>query len=78
MLSDNGTLNPPNSKKLIWGILQSALALSLMIGSTNGLQMLQTISIVAAFPFTFIMIFTMLALVKALKSEEPFISRKLT
>lgn len=70
MLSHEGNLNPPNSKKFVWGIVQSVLALSLMIGSVNGLQMLQTISIVAAFPFTFIMIFTMISLIKALKSEE--------
>ncbi len=70
MLSHDGDLNPPNSKKFVWGIVQSVLALSLMIGSVNGLQMLQTISIVAAFPFTFIMIFTMISLIKALKSEE--------
>lgn len=69
MLSDHGNLNPPNSKKMVWGIVQAALALSLMIGSVNGLQMIQTISIVGAFPFTFVMIFTMIALVKALKTE---------
>lgn len=70
MLSDEGNLDPPNSKKLVWGIVQSALALSLMVGSKNGLGMLQTISIVAAFPFIFIMLLTMVSLVKALK-EEP-------
>ncbi|MDY3947307.1 MAG: BCCT family transporter [Ezakiella sp.] len=70
MLSDDGNLNPPNSKKFTWGIIQAALALSLMIGSANGLKMIQTISIVGAFPFLFIMILTMISLVKALKSEN--------
>ncbi|WP_067140174.1 BCCT family transporter [Oceanivirga salmonicida] len=69
MLSDNGTLNPPNSKKLVWGIVQSTLALSLMIGSANGLKMLQTISIVAAFPFAIIMLLTIVSIMKALKED---------
>ena len=72
MLSHNGDLNPPNSKKLVWGIIQSALALSLMVGSANGLKMLQTISIVAAFPFAFIMLLTIISVMKALKEEEQY------
>lgn len=35
----------------------------------EGLTMLQTLSIVAAFPFAFIMVISMAALVKALKNE---------
>ena len=72
MLSDDGNLNPPNSKKFVWGIVQSALALSLMIGSKNGLGMLQTISIVAAFPFTFIMLMTMGSILKALREDPKY------
>lgn len=70
MLTQHGDLEPDNKRKMVWGILQAALALSLMIGSSNGLQMLQTISIIAAFPFTFIMLFTMVAMYKVLKTEE--------
>lgn len=55
---------------MVWGIIQSALALSLMVGTVNGLKMIQIISIVGAFPFTFIMILAMVALVKALKDEK--------
>lgn len=70
MLSHDGDLNPPNNKKFVWGIIQAVLALSLMIGSQNGLKMLQTVSIVAAFPFTFIMLMTMVGIVKALRKEK--------
>ncbi|MGL5256729.1 MAG: glycine betaine uptake BCCT transporter [Proteocatella sp.] len=70
MFTSNGDLNPSTKRKVIWGVIQSALALSLMIGSSNGLQMLQTISIVAAFPFAFVMIFGMVSLLKALKQED--------
>lgn len=70
MLTQHGDLEPGNGRKTIWGILQAGLALSLMIGSANGLQMLQTISIIAAFPFTIIMLFTMIALYRALQTGE--------
>ena len=46
-----------------------SMALSLMLGSSNGLQMLQTISIAAAFPFAFVMIFGMVSLVKGLRED---------
>lgn len=48
-----------------------------MIGSANGLKMLQTISIIAAFPFAFIMIFSMYSLVKALKTDEFVLKNRL-
>jgi len=70
MLSSHGTLNPSTARKVVWGFIQSALALALMLGTSNGLQMLQTASIVAAFPFAFIMIFSMVSLVKILKTEK--------
>lgn len=70
MMSSNGDLNPTTKRKVIWGTIQSLLALALMLGSANGLKMLQTISIVAAFPFAFIMLFSMVALVKMLKNEK--------
>jgi len=70
MMSSNGDLNPSTKRKVIWGTLQSLLALSLMLGSANGLKMLQTMSIAAAFPFAFVMIFCMVALVKMLRSEN--------
>lgn len=68
MLSSNGNLNPPNSKKIIWGVVQSSLAVGLLIA--GGLKPLQTISIVAAFPFIFIMVFVCVSMIKALKHEN--------
>ncbi|WP_026478279.1 glycine betaine uptake BCCT transporter [Alkaliphilus transvaalensis] len=67
MMSSNGNLNPTNQKKLIWGAVQSALALALMLA--GGLGMLQTASIAAAFPFAFVMIFAMVSLVIALRAD---------
>lgn len=70
MFSSNGDLNPTGPKKILWGILQSGLTLALMIGTSNGLQMLQTASIAVAFPFAFIMIFAMISIVKILRKDS--------
>ena len=70
MLTSNGDLNPKIDKKLIWGILQSSVALALMLFTSNGLNMLQTMSIVGALPFSIIMLFIMLSVVKALKADK--------
>lgn len=70
MMSSNGDLNPTTKRKVTWGIIQSGLALTLMLASDKALGMLQTASIAAAFPFAFIMLFGMIALVKALRQEE--------
>lgn len=54
MQSSNGILNPPNRGKLLWGVIQSGLAaLLLFIG---GLDALQRTSIIAAFPFTIVLL----------------------
>lgn len=70
MLSSYGDLNPTTKRKVVWGVLQSLLALALLLGTENGLMMLQTISLVAAFPFAFIMIGTMVSTTKVLKAEH--------
>ena len=61
---------PTNKTKIIWGVLMAALAAAMMLGNGDGLSILQTLSIVAAFPFAFIMVIAMAALVKALKKER--------
>lgn len=68
MFTQNGDLNPSNGKKFVWGIVQSLLATSLLLA--GGLLPLQTASVVAAFPFIFIMIFAIISLFKALKEEK--------
>lgn len=70
MMSSNGDLNPSVRRKVVWGVIQSLLALALML--SGGLKMLQTASIVAAFPFAFVMIFGMISFIKAVR-QDPFI-----
>ncbi|CAM4373690.1 glycine betaine uptake BCCT transporter [Paenibacillus typhae] len=68
MLTTDGKLNPSARVKLTWGILQSALAVVLMI--SGGLSGLQTASIVAALPFAIVLIAMCFSLLKALQAED--------
>ncbi len=68
MFSSGGDLNPPTSKKLLWGIVLALLATALLL--SGGLVALQTASIAAAFPFIFIMLFACVAIFKALATEK--------
>ncbi len=66
-LTTNGSLNPSNSVKLTWGIVQSVAAAVLLW--SGGLKGLQTGAILAAFPFAIIMILMVGSLFKAFKEE---------
>lgn len=70
MYSEGGTLNPSSRSKMVWGVLLAGLALSLMLSSEDGIEMLKTLSIVVCFPFAIIKLLSMGALYKALKQEE--------
>lgn len=68
MFTSEGDLNPSNSKKILWGLVQALLATALLFA--GGLKALQTASVAAAFPFIFVMIFACISLVKALREEK--------
>ncbi|WP_339226632.1 BCCT family transporter [Oceanobacillus sp. FSL K6-2867] len=68
MQTTNGMLNPPNTIKITWGVIQSAIAAILLW--SGGLEALQMASIIAAFPFIFIIIFMAISLTKSLKEEH--------
>ncbi|KIL47834.1 glycine betaine uptake BCCT transporter [Jeotgalibacillus campisalis] len=68
MQTTYGSLTPSNSVKLTWGLAQSTVAVILL--STNGLQALQNALIIAAFPFSFIMILMMISTYKSLNQER--------
>jgi glycine betaine transporter len=67
MFSENGNLNPSDSKKFLWGIIQALLAAALIMA--GGLKALQTASIVAAFPFAIVMVAACISITKALAEE---------
>jgi glycine betaine transporter len=68
MQSTNGSLTPPNTVKLIWGISQSMIAILLLY--VGGLQAIQNTIIIAALPFSFVMILMTIGILKALKEER--------
>ena len=69
MIIGNGDLNPTVGQRLTWGCFIGAIAVLLLI--TGGLKAVQTVSIVAALPFAFVMIGMMVSLTKMLKLEAP-------
>ena len=72
MLTTDGNPNPSTKRKIIWGVVQAATALGLIVaGGKGALGMIQTSSIVASFPFMAIMLLAMWALVKMLRREFP-------
>ncbi|MCM3781774.1 BCCT family transporter [Neobacillus mesonae] len=63
-----GSLNPPMVAKIVWGTLMSAIAGVLLF--TGGLEALQTASLIAALPFTIILLLLIIAVVKLLRREQ--------
>ncbi|SET30295.1 choline/carnitine/betaine transport [Natronincola peptidivorans] len=62
-----GSLHPPQFAKYVWGGLMSAIAAVLLYA--GGLEALQTASLVAALPFTIILLLLMFAIAKLLQKE---------
>lgn len=67
-MTSDGNETPSNKKKIIWGIIQASFAIALLVAS--GLKALQTISIVAAFPFIFVMFAQCVELIKEFNIEK--------
>ncbi|MCH1624229.1 glycine betaine uptake BCCT transporter [Ferdinandcohnia quinoae] len=68
MQTTHGSLTPPNTVKLTWGIAQSTVAVILLY--SGGLQALQNALIGAAFPFSFIIVLMMISLYRSLSREK--------
>ncbi|CDQ41077.1 BCCT family transporter [Virgibacillus salexigens] len=68
MLSTGGTLNPQNSVKILWGFMQSAVAAIIVyFGGTQGLQ---NMLIIAALPFSVVIILMGAAFFKSAHAEH--------
>ena len=74
MQSTGDSLTPDNSVKIVWGVLQSAIAAILL--SAGGLAAIQNTIIIAALPFSMVMVLMVFALLKALKAEAKLIEKK--
>ncbi|WP_272479990.1 BCCT family transporter [Aquibacillus koreensis] len=67
MLSTSGSLNPANSVKITWGLAMSAMAAIIVyFGGTQGLQ---NMLIIAALPFSVVMLLMGASFYKAAKQE---------
>ncbi|WP_461536277.1 BCCT family transporter [Spongorhabdus nitratireducens] len=75
VLSSNGQPRPSITMKIVWSVLPAALALVLMLESENGLCLLQTMAIIAAFPFMLVLILGMFCLMRLLHEDYPVSGR---
>lgn len=66
-MTTNGSLFPPLIVKMIWGVLMSAISVVLLYA--NGLEALQSASLIASLPFTVLLILLMISMTKLLKKE---------
>ncbi|MFW5826441.1 MAG: BCCT family transporter [Alkalispirochaeta sp.] len=67
MMTSGGSLKPSATKKVVWGLLQSSAAAVLLV--SGGLGGLQRMAIIAALPFTLVMLAMMRSLHKAMHYE---------
>jgi len=67
-MTTNGSLNPPLTVRIVWGILLGGIAAVLLIAS--GLEGLQTASLISALPFTVILILMVYTLFSLLRKEN--------
>lgn len=72
-MQSTGSLNPSTKIKLTWGIMLSLIAIVLLY--SGGLQALQNTMIIAALPFSIIMILMTFSLIKALSEEKEDIDK---
>ncbi len=69
-LSQRGTQHPTRTVVIFWGVLMGAVAvIMLLLGGSEALSGLQTLTILAAFPFALVMVGLCVALAKDLKSD---------
>ena len=62
-MTTRGSLNPPLRVRIIWGVLIAGTASILLISGNGGLDALQTASLIAALPFSIVMLFLILSMI---------------
>ena len=68
MQTSNGSLSPKNSLKLIWGLTIAIIAAILL--QAGGLNALQIAAIIAALPFSIVVVLMVISLFKELRKED--------
>jgi choline/glycine/proline betaine transport protein len=70
MLTDGGNMEPSKPLRIGWGVAQGATTIiCIIVGGEGILKILQTLSIAAAFPYMFVIIFMMISMAIALKQD---------
>lgn len=75
MLTSDGDLNPPDDKKVFWGLVIALIAFALIL--SGGVSTIQMVAIVIAFPYLFILLLLCVTLVKGFIKEKNGPSEKL-
>ncbi|MER7559314.1 BCCT family transporter [Nocardioides sp. NPDC126508] len=74
-LSERGAIEPGKPTVIFWGVATGAVAaVMLLVGGSDALSGLQTITIIAAVPFVLVMVALCISLVKDLR-EDPLVVR---
>ncbi|RLL46521.1 BCCT family transporter [Oceanobacillus piezotolerans] len=74
-----GTLNPAGFIKVVWGLSLSAIAYILLLsGGETGLNALQSAAIIAALPFSIVVILMTIAFYKAANEERKYLGLTIT
>lgn len=73
-MTTGGSLTPSKVAQLVWGGLMAAIAGVLLY--TGGLEALQTASLIAALPFTVLLLLLIISMIKLLKKEPLPIRKK--
>ncbi|HHV6162585.1 TPA: BCCT family transporter, partial [Staphylococcus aureus] len=74
MLSSRGDINPKSFVKVSWGIIMALFAIIMIY--TGGTQAIQNLLIIAALPFSVVIIAMIWSLLKSLSEEKPRNSNK--
>jgi choline/carnitine/betaine transport len=76
-LSERGTQEPSRKTVVFWGVATGAVAaVMLLVGGSDALTGLQSITIVAALPFVVVMVGLAVSLVKDLRSDPLMVRRR--
>ncbi|MFL7047694.1 BCCT family transporter, partial [Vibrio cyclitrophicus] len=69
-MTAGGKLEVPVKQKVVWAVISGAIAMVMLwIGGTQSIQALQSITIIAALPFTIILLIGCVSLLKGLLTE---------
>ncbi len=69
MLTSKGSMDPPRSRKLAWGVALAILGAALAL--TGNLDVVRATAVLGAIPFTFVMLLQLAAFVRALREDVP-------